>query len=242
MMGQFHGVYVDLRLEWWAGEPRAARHGQPCSGVGAPAFDEAAPLSEGDARHRAGKMGREQRRGPRSLGATLRRRLRLRKRSAAPFAAGEAPSQTGADSPVVLRDLHILHHNIRGYISHRAELEAHMLHLDRAPDIAALTETFLDHARAHVESTNYICLARRDRMHGAGGGLVVFVRAELENSVTHVEKSGDAERIWLLLHTEMGPVTLGVWYRPPACGEFSLRNVAERMGRCASRICWRAHG
>ena len=72
-------------------------------------------------------------------------------------------------------------------------------------------------------------MARRDRRDGrTHGGVCVYILASLEHIVTPLLISENAERIWLVLHSDLGPLNLCCWYRPPAHGETaSIRTLWE---------------
>ena len=55
--------------------------------------------------------------------------------------ADEAPGQAGAQ---IFKAFSLLHCNIRGFISHRAELEGQLRLLPTLPSVICLNETFLD--------------------------------------------------------------------------------------------------
>ena len=56
---------------------------------------------------------------------------------------------------------------------------------------------------------------------------MVFARADIANSVTLLEKSIAAERMWLVVHTDQGPYLLCSWYRPPEPGEVQTISTLE---------------
>ena len=53
------------------------------------------------------------------------------------------------------------------------------------------------------------------------GGVLVLVAKELDGFVVEVLSSETAERLWFLLHCDVGPMLLCVWYRPPCPGDIS---------------------
>ena len=114
--------------------------------------------------------------------------------------------------------LEMLHLNLRGYISHIAEVTALLREMRRKPFIVTLNETFLSKAIENVELEGYQVLARRDREGQWGGGVLVFVLDEYSPRVTRVETSDVAERIWALVHSDRGPYLVCCWYRPPSPG------------------------
>ena len=112
----------------------------------------------------------------------------------------------------------MLHLNLRGYISHIAEVTALLREMRRKPLIVTLNETFLSKAIENVELEGYQVLARRNRECQWGGGVLVFVMDEYAPRVTLVETSDVAERIWALVHSDRGPYLVCCWYRPPSPG------------------------
>ncbi len=112
----------------------------------------------------------------------------------------------------------MLHMNLRGYLSHIAEVTALLRGMASKPFLVTLNETFLTKAIGHVELEGYELLARRDRVGQWGGGVLVFVLAEYHARVTLVETSEQAERVWAIAHSDQGPYLLCCWYRPPAPG------------------------
>ncbi len=114
----------------------------------------------------------------------------------------------------------ILHANIRGWISHAAELTARVRLMDEKPDLICVNETFLNRTVEHIELEGYSLVARRDRGDGRqGGGIAAFASTGIAERVTLIQSSDDAERFWLMVHADQGPHLVGVWYRPPAPGE-----------------------
>ena len=63
-------------------------------------------------------------------------------------------------------------------------------------------------------------VSRRDRSDGRqGGGIAAFALTSIAERISLVQSSDDAERFWLMAHTDQGPYLVGVWYRPPDPGE-----------------------
>ena len=115
------------------------------------------------------------------------------------------------------------HINIRGWRSHNVELAGHV-RLHGAPHIFALNETHLDRSvlEPGPEFAGYVRVARLDRRDGRSkGGILVFVRSDVEQRATLLQHAKDLEheRSWLLIHADIGPVLFCVWYRPPCAGE-----------------------
>ena len=143
---------------------------------------------------------------------------------------GGGPGESGPEPPAVFTDtgLDILHANIRGFLLHRAELELHLEVLGW-PAVVGLTETLLDRSVPSISLTGYALVARRDRQDDSGwGGIALFVRSDLRSGIAHLADSPLFERSWFLLHTDHGPFTLCLWYRPPRYNETnSITSFAE---------------
>ena len=159
---------------------------------------------------------RLRRRGPRSQ-MSRDRRLQRRKSAAADVAAQDA--HASAEEVFAEHKLTMLHLNMRGYISHIAEVAAMIRLMHQKPIIVCLNETFLTRVVEEVELEGYQVLVRRDRIDQWGGGVLVFVLQEFAAHVTLMEISDDAERVWAVVHSDQGPYLLCSWYRPPRPGE-----------------------
>ena len=137
---------------------------------------------------------RLRRRGPRTFEARAAREGRR----ASPSSAGSVV-ESGEPS------LTMLHLNMRGYLSHIAEVTALIRDLPAKPFLASLNETFLSKAVEQVKLEGYQVLARRDREGRWGGGVLVFVLDEYFPRVTLVDISKKAERILVIVHSDRGP-------------------------------------
>ena len=158
------------------------------------------------------------RRGPRSLVALELRRLRrsLRPQISIHSNFDDVSStrvvpcdMVGTDvamTPVVIAEsFDILQVNIRGFMTHSAELVARIRLLPRKPGLVCLNETFLTKAIGGIELEGYILVCKRDRLEQWGGGIAIFALVELSGSVTHIFNSTDDERSWITLHNLRGP-------------------------------------
>jgi len=97
------------------------------------------------------------------------------------------------------------------------------------PDIVLVTETWLDDATEVVSIPGYRSIARRDRSgKKKGGGVDIFVRNGYWNAGLH-SISETSERSWVTLHTELGPLLIGVWYRPPDEAPEELASLTEEL-------------
>ena len=108
----------------------------------------------------------------------------------------------------------ILHSNIRGFISHSTELLGQIELLTTKPSFISLNETLLDASIEDLTLSGYTLVSRKDREDRQGGGIALFCLPEIFDTITHLEDS-KFERSWHTLHSDMGPVLLGIWYRPP---------------------------
>ena len=172
----------------------------------------AAPRLAGDERPRA-VSSRSRRCGPRSLAA-----LHLRKRCAPiPPCGGSCQSEP---EPQNSSDIFtIMHANVYGFCSHRAEIEI-QCSLAGFRSLVALNETFLDSSVGCADLCDYALISRLDRRAGGSfGGICLFAKTCFASSVAHVGDSDKHERSWHILHCDAGPILVGVWYRPPCYGE-----------------------
>ena len=107
---------------------------------------------------------------------------------------------------------------MHGFITHRAELEAH-IQLLLCPLLVGITETLLTKAVNPV-LTGYVLVSRLDRRDGrSGGGIALFAWDDVASQVVHVGDSALHERSWHIFHVATGPLLVGIWYRPPNKGE-----------------------
>jgi len=93
----------------------------------------------------------------------------------------------------------VLFANIRGFVSHKVELQAH-LHELHTPPLVLLCETFLNPSIQAPSLNGYQCVARRDRPDRSGGGVIAFVRNDVMPIISLLSLSSTIECIWLLLH------------------------------------------
>ena len=55
-----------------------------------------------------------------------------------------------------------------------------------------------------------------------GRGVLVLVLSRFAPRTAVLQISSVAERIWILMHTNQGPVQICAWYRPPRSGEVDI--------------------
>ena len=146
--------------------------------------------------------------------------------------------------PAVLGALHklpeaetftVLLYNVRSLNSpgRLAELCCHLeLH---QPTLLALNETWLDPSTPNLEVPGYELVARRDRPDWKPGSLnhggVALYKRGGGPGVTHLEDSATAERQWFSVHTALGSVLLGVWYRAPGSPASHTETLDEELDR-----------
>ena len=123
--------------------------------------------------------------------------------------------------------LTVLHLNIRGYVSHIAEVTALLRTMPSKPSLVVLNETFLTRVIEDIQLEGYALLARRDRRDQWGGGVAVFIIANQFTMASVVEVSEEAERVWIIVHSDRGPFLISSWYRPPAPGEVASIHSCE---------------
>ena len=141
---------------------------------------------------------------------------------------GDGPCESGPLSPEIMHSFTFLHHNIRGFLSHKYELEV-LLEANNYPMLVALTETFLNRSVQVPKLLGYTVVGRRDRgkRRRQKGGIILFARQETARYVALLVGSDHAERLWAVVHTDVGPILFGVWYLRPIYGEVHNINSLE---------------
>ena len=113
---------------------------------------------------------------------------------------------------------------MRGYVSHKAELQGHLDLNTPKPHLVALNETHLQRTVAELTLGGYSLVSRLDRRDGRQkGGIALFALPEVASCITMLEHAVDDthERSWHVIHADLGPILLCIWYRPPCPGEIS---------------------
>ena len=80
---------------------------------------------------------------------------------------------------------------------------------------------------------NYSLVSRRDRPNSKAGklnhgGVAVYSR-DGSILVTHIEDSVVAERSWHTIHTDLGGVLFGAWYRPPGSPHSHIESLDTEL-------------
>ena len=101
-----------------------------------------------------------------------------------------------------------------------------------AIDLLHFTESFLDRAKP-ADLPGYVQVSRLDRRTGEKqGGIIVFARAGFEKSIVHVGDSEIHERAWHIVHSDRGPILLGLQYRRPDPGEVeSIESLYDEVSK-----------
>ena len=115
----------------------------------------------------------------------------------------------------------------------QAELYTHLNNF--VPDVLAMTETWLDESTSKLSIPNYDLVSRRDRPGCVAGELnhsdIAVYRHRGGISLTHLEDSELAERSWQSIHTNVGPLLLGLWYRPPGSPRSHIETLNYELNR-----------
>ena len=100
-----------------------------------------------------------------------------------------------------------------------ARLNASQVHL------VCVQETWLDDSIEDVSFTNYSLIARLDRSSGkiGYGGVAIFAHTSF-HAVSPFLSSENSERVWCILHTNLGSIAIGNWYRAPDDSGTSVRS------------------
>jgi len=110
-----------------------------------------------------------------------------------------------------------MHCNIRGWISHKDELHGHIVQSD-CPSLIVLNETLLDESVENPQVNGYQLVGRHESA-STRRGIAAFAKDSFASDVVLLEKSSVTERMWLIVHSQLGAILLCVWYRRPNPGE-----------------------
>ena len=136
--------------------------------------------------------------------------------SAVPPGEGLGQSEA-APGACISTDFGVFHLNVCGFDAgaHTHLLDA-LLSLHNFPEFVALTETHLTPAIESPKLSKYVLISRRDRPdHRGWGGVALFARHDVADNIVFTAESPSLELVWHTLHSDVGPILLGVWYRPP---------------------------
>ena len=58
----------------------------------------------------------------------------------------------------------------------------------------------------------------------------MYANKSIANRVTYMGSSDDAERVWVMLHSNQGPYLIGAWYRAPSrTDDEAIRSLAPEL-------------
>ena len=110
-------------------------------------------------------------------------------------------------------------------------LEARLL--NAKVDVLLLQETWLCDSVEDAALEGFYLVGRLGRAHGpkAGyGGVAIYAKNSFA-SIALIEHSSDSERTWAVLHTNIGPVLIGNWYRAPDEDGSSVSTLPHELDR-----------
>ena len=116
-------------------------------------------------------------------------------------------------------------------LKRRAELEARLKNSN--VDILCLQETWLAEDVEAIPISGFHIVGRLDRTSGPKrgfGGVAVYARSSLAD-IALVEYIEGAERMWCVLHTNVGALLLGNWYRAPDENDSSIASLQSEILR-----------
>ena len=126
--------------------------------------------------------------------------------------------------------------NARKILRRKAELEARLRNAD--VNLLCVQETWLSDNAEAIYIAGYYLIGRLDRLLGPKrgfGGIAIFAKNSM-TSVSLGEFSASAERMWCNLHTNIGTILIGNWYRPPDDKGNSLDSLEEELSRLGSDV------
>ena len=112
-----------------------------------------------------------------------------------------------------MAQLECFYTNARGMGNKQEKLEA--IVRQAGYDLVAITETWWDHSHDWSAAMSGYRLFRRDRQHGKGGGVALYIRESFE--IAELEAGNDkAESLWVRISRKDNKASIlaGVCYRP----------------------------
>ena len=144
------------------------------------------------------------------------------------FAPDERSREFDLISSAPSCNISILHLNIRGFLSHKSELEARIRLMPSLPTLICLNETFLDKSLDNIVLNGYSLISRRDRQDDSGwGGICCFALTDFASNIVCISTSSEAERQWHVLHISCKSFLLVNQYRLPHHSEISSIDSLE---------------
>ena len=146
--------------------------------------------------------------------------------------ASGAAGKSGTTAPQIIADVNakfrLFHLNVNNLDAHLALLDT-LLALHDFPEFVAITETHVCTFVEELNLTNYRAVSRRDRADQSGwGGIALYARHDVHMNVVHMKDSESLELSWYTLHSDIGPLLIGVWYRPPRRGDKSAIQIFDK--------------
>ena len=135
----------------------------------------------------------------------------------APASSAAGQSGTTALQPIEANFI-VFHLNINN-LDVRLDLLDTLLSLHNFLEFVAITETHLAKSVEVLRLSKYELVSRRDRSDRQGGGIALYARWDVHPQIVHTCDSATLELSWHTLHSDAGPLLLGVWYRPPRRGD-----------------------
>ena len=116
---------------------------------------------------------------------------------------------------------------------------AYLVERSNFPTYIAFTETFLDKAK-YPKLDGYVEVSRLDRRTGESqGGIIFYAKKGFEKTIVHVGDSEEHERAWYIVHSDRGPILVGVQYRRPNKGEVaSIESLYDEIGRFSEQAIY----
>ncbi len=145
------------------------------------------------------------------------------------FASGAAEQSGFTALPLdISTKFRLFHLNVNGLDAHLALLDA-LLAQHFFAEFVAITETHLDKSIEALKLSNYELVSRRDRPDQRGwGGIALYARWDVHQNIVRTRDSDTLELAWHTLHSDVGPLLLGVWYRPPRRGDTSTIEAFDK--------------
>ena len=182
--------------------------------------------------------------------AEKQRSSRLKKKKSllavSSISQGLAGRETSASINIVKRSFSLCMFNVRSLNSVPKAADVQNSLDSLKPDMCVLTETWYNNSSTPHKFNNFSQLSRRDRGDDAIGGGVLSLISSAEGKdfgIFLIEHSKLIEMSWLSLHTNVGPILIGIIYRPPDSSESislskscSAVNVIDQMDIEYSRL------
>lgn len=94
--------------------------------------------------------------------------------------------------------------------------------------LVLLQESWLDTSTESVALPGFYLLSRRGSEGPNRGGVVAFVRQDVNNT-RHLYNSVSAERSWHVLHRDTNSIAICNWYYSPSAGIQDIETLHEEL-------------